>query len=119
MRFTMCRRRYSPVCSPAILNFIQQSRRRMRLTWICYEHDGSTVATSKNTNAARGAIEMDLIGAISALRAECAKLDAAIAQFELLTGSGNGGAPVRRSTRGRKSMGAAERREVSERMKKY
>jgi len=62
---------------------------------------------------------MDLIGAISALRAECAKLDAAIAQFELLTGSGSSRAPVRRSTRGRKSMRAAERREVSDRMKKY
>ena len=62
---------------------------------------------------------MDLNGAISALRAECAKLDAAIARLELLTGSGYGSVPARRSTRGRKSMGEVEQREVSERMKRY
>lgn len=62
---------------------------------------------------------MDLTYAITELRAECERLDRAIAQLEALAGSRNGSAPVPRSRRGRKSMGEAERREVSERMKRY
>lgn len=61
---------------------------------------------------------MDLNGAIRELRAEVARLDAAIAQLEALASSGDG-AQRARSQRGRKSMGAAERREVSERMRQY
>ena len=62
---------------------------------------------------------MDLSEAIRELREQHAKLVAAIEQLESLAGSSNGNSPVLRSRRGRKSMGAAERREVSERMKKY
>ena len=63
---------------------------------------------------------MDLNTAIQALRAECVRLDTAITQLEaLILDSGSGIAPARRSTRGRKFMGEAERREVSVRMKRY
>ncbi len=62
---------------------------------------------------------MDLNPPIRYLREQHAKLVAAIERLEELAGSTNGSAPAPRSRRGRKSMGAAERREVSERMKKY
>ena len=62
---------------------------------------------------------MDLSGAIRELREQHAKLVAAIEQLEALASFSNGTSPTPRSTRGRKSMGEAERREVSERMKKY
>jgi hypothetical protein len=58
---------------------------------------------------------MDLNETISQLRAERAQLEAVIAELEAFN-TGNGHSPERR---GRKSMGAAERREVSARMKKY
>jgi hypothetical protein len=61
---------------------------------------------------------MDLNEPIRYLREQHARLVAAIAQLESLAGSSNGMQPIR-SRRGRKSMGAAERREVSERMKRY
>ena len=62
---------------------------------------------------------MDLTGALKTLYAERDRLVSVIAQLEALAGSSDGRAPARRSTRGRKSMGAAERREVSERMRRY
>ena len=62
---------------------------------------------------------MNLNEPIRYLREQHAKLVAAIEQLESLEGSGDGSAPAPRSRRGRKSMGVAERREVSERMKKY
>ena len=62
---------------------------------------------------------MDLNQTITELRAERDRLAIAIAQLEMLAGTGNGSAPAPRSRRGRKSMGEAERREVSERMKRY
>ena len=62
---------------------------------------------------------MDLLDTIQELRAERARIDAVIANLEALTQSGDGAAPTVHARRGRKFMGAAERREVSERMKKY
>jgi len=59
---------------------------------------------------------MDLNETILHLRAERDKLDAILKQLEALNGSGT---LLSRSTRGRKSMGEAERREVSVRMKRY
>lgn len=58
---------------------------------------------------------MNLYHTIADLRAEHAKIVAAIAQLESLNGTGS----EPRSPRGRKSMGEAERREVSSRMKRY
>lgn len=58
---------------------------------------------------------MDLNRVLLELYTQRAKLIAAIEQLETLAGSRH----VPPSTRGRKSMGEAERREVSERMKKY
>jgi hypothetical protein len=60
--------------------------------------------------------EMDLYGVIRALYAEKDKLDRTIAALEELPNPSAGGSARRR---GRKSMSAEERREVSERMKKY
>jgi hypothetical protein len=62
---------------------------------------------------------MDLDETIRELRARRDRLAAVIEQLEALNGSGDGKALVRRSNRGRKFMGGAERREVAERMKKY
>lgn len=62
---------------------------------------------------------MDYIQIIQELRDQRARLDSAIAQLETLAGSGDGNGIALRSRRGRKSMGEAERREVSTRMKKY
>ena len=62
---------------------------------------------------------MDLLQTITELRAERNRLDKAIAQLETLAASGNRDAPTRRSKRGRKSMGPAERLAVSERMRRY
>ena len=61
---------------------------------------------------------MDLHGTIRELRAQHARLVAAIAELEALAGSRDGAQPTH-LRRGRKSMGEAERREVSERMKRY
>lgn len=61
---------------------------------------------------------MNLNQTITELRAERDQLDRVIAQLESLAAFGNGEQPAR-STRGRKSMGEAERHEVSERMKRY
>ena len=59
---------------------------------------------------------MDLNKTIVELRAQRDKIDAVIKQLEAMSD----GSPVRtRSTRGRKFIGAAERREISERMKRY
>lgn len=60
---------------------------------------------------------MDLNEALKELYVERDRLIAAISQLESLAGSANGTIDKARSRRGRKSMGAAERREVSERMK--
>ena len=59
---------------------------------------------------------MDLNETIRELREEHSRLTAVIAQLESLN-SVSEGAP--HSRRGRRSMGEAERREVSERMKRY
>ena len=64
---------------------------------------------------------MDLIKAIRHLYAEKGKLEQAIAVFEELSRTA-GAAPITpkaRGRRGRKSMGAKERQEVSMRMKRY
>jgi len=64
---------------------------------------------------------MDLYKAIQELYAEKEKLERVIASLEELQRA-SGGVPVLPSgsgRRGRKSMGAKERQEVSERMKKY
>lgn len=57
---------------------------------------------------------MDLIATIQHLRADKEKLDRVIADLEALA---HGSQP--KSPRGRKSMGPEERKEVSERMKRY
>lgn len=68
---------------------------------------------------------MDLYRAIRELYAEKKRLEEAIASLEELLATKSGVAELkleglrRRNRRGRKSMPAAERREVSERMKKY
>jgi hypothetical protein len=61
---------------------------------------------------------MDLAKTIEELRREKQKLDRVIASLEELQAAVTV-APLRKERRGRKSMGAEERREVSERMKKY
>jgi len=62
---------------------------------------------------------MDFQKTIQELRQEKEKLDRVIASLEALqSSSGNTTAP-RRSGRGRKFMGATERQEVSERMRRY
>jgi hypothetical protein len=61
---------------------------------------------------------MDLLRTIQELRAEKEKLDRVIASLEDLRAATKIDA-LRKSRRGRKSMGAEERREVSARMKKY
>lgn len=65
---------------------------------------------------------MDLYKAIQDLYAEKEKLERVIASLEELQRAAGGGIPPQPSSgkrRGRKSMGAEERQEVSERMKKY
>jgi hypothetical protein len=60
---------------------------------------------------------MDLEKALEQLKSRKELVDHAIAQLEgLLPGAGAGGP---RNRRGRKSMGEAERRQVSSRMKSY
>lgn len=59
---------------------------------------------------------MDIQALIRDLQAEKERVDRTIAAMESLTSSGDG---HRRSRRGRKSMGEAERRQVSERMRRY
>jgi hypothetical protein len=56
---------------------------------------------------------------IEELHAEIEKLKAAVACLEKLKLGGSPGVPATASRRGRKFMDAEERREVSERMKKY
>ena len=60
---------------------------------------------------------MDLNRMIVDLRTELHRVETAIAQLEALNGNGN--ISLLRPRRGRKFMGAEERREVSERMKRY
>jgi len=64
---------------------------------------------------------MDLTKTIQDLYAEKEKLERVIASLEDLqrTAQASPAAPDRSKRRGRKSMGAEERQEVSERMKKY
>lgn len=65
---------------------------------------------------------MDLYKAIQDLYAEKEKLERVIASLEELQRAAGGGIPPQQTSgkrRGRKSMGADERQEVSERMKKY
>ncbi|MGA7234915.1 MAG: hypothetical protein WBY44_04515 [Bryobacteraceae bacterium] len=65
---------------------------------------------------------MDLYKAIQDLYAEKEKLERVIASLEDLQRAAGGGvppAPGSGKRRGRKSMGAEERQEVSDRMKKY
>lgn len=64
---------------------------------------------------------MDLYKAIQDLYAEKEKLERVIASLEELQRTAGGSADVSRPVkrRGRKSMSATERQEVSERMKKY
>jgi hypothetical protein len=61
---------------------------------------------------------MDFYKTIQELRQEKEKLDRVIASLEALQSSVNT-APPRKAGRGRKFMGAAERLEVSERMRRY
>jgi hypothetical protein len=60
---------------------------------------------------------MDLWAAIRELYKERERLSKVIATLEQLQESAGAGKALKR--RGRRAMGAAERREVSERMKKY
>lgn len=62
---------------------------------------------------------MDLRETIRGLRAERERIDEVIAHLEALYQTDDGTTPTHTHRRGRKFMGAAERREVSERMKKY
>jgi hypothetical protein len=65
---------------------------------------------------------MDLYKAIQDLYAEKEKLERVIASLEDLQRAAGGGIPPSPGSgkrRGRKSMGADERQEVSDRMKKY
>lgn len=62
---------------------------------------------------------MNLTEVLKGLRQQLAAVDAAIEKLEGLQGTTANRAPAHRSNRGRKFMGAAERREVSERMKQY
>jgi hypothetical protein len=62
---------------------------------------------------------MDLSKAIKDLYAEKEKLERVIASLEELQRSAQIAAPDALGRRGRKSMSARERAEVSERMKKY
>ena len=59
---------------------------------------------------------METDKALEALHRELNKIKASIAALEGLAAASTG---QKRSNRGRKSMGAAERVEVSERMRKY
>jgi hypothetical protein len=61
---------------------------------------------------------MDLNKTITDLRAERDKLEAVIKELEQLNGIRQEGLRIQ-SPRGRKSMGEAERRDVSERMRRY
>jgi hypothetical protein len=64
---------------------------------------------------------MDVLKALRELHAEKKRLDAAIANLEARSRAGQAGAAVKAGARrrGRKSMSAAERREVSKRMTLY
>jgi hypothetical protein len=63
---------------------------------------------------------MDLYETIQNLYAEKERLERVIASLEALLGIGNVEGPkVKGAKRGRKSMGAKERKEVSARMKSY
>jgi len=63
---------------------------------------------------------MDLTDAIRQLQIEKAKLDRVIASLEELQKNGaSSRQPTEKKRRGRKSMDASARQEVSERMKKY
>ena len=77
----------------------------------------SAVAPRREVSPELRAFAMDLTDAIKELYREKEQLDRAIAGLESLAASN--GSETRRSTRGRKFMPAAERREVSERMKRY
>jgi hypothetical protein len=61
---------------------------------------------------------MNLIETIGELRGEKDKLERAIAMLEQLRSAGNGGV-LQKPGRGRKSVSAEERQEISVRMKKY
>lgn len=63
---------------------------------------------------------VDLNKLLADLRQELARKEAAIAALEALHDPERAApSPTRRENRGRKSMGAAEREEVSARMKRY
>lgn len=62
---------------------------------------------------------MDLRKTIQALYAQKEKLERVIAELEELQGAAQPAVPPSGMRRGRKSMPAEERAEVSERMKKY
>jgi hypothetical protein len=62
---------------------------------------------------------MDLRQALEQLYAEKKRIENVIASLEALLRNGEEPGPVQPSRRGRKSMSAEERRQVSERMKKY
>jgi hypothetical protein len=77
----------------------------------------STLISNADQDIIGNDIEMDLQKTIQALRDEKAKLDRVIASLEELAVERAVTAPT--SRRGRKSMGAEERAEVSARMKRY
>ena len=62
---------------------------------------------------------MDVRETLQQLYAEKQRLESVIASLEMLLRSNDSEAPPPRSRRGRKSMGAEERKMVSERMKNY
>jgi hypothetical protein len=62
---------------------------------------------------------MDLSGTIRSLRAELARIDAAIAALQGVGSATGAGATPPRSKRGRKSMAPEERQVVAERMRRY
>lgn len=62
---------------------------------------------------------VDIVKILTELRLELKSRNAAIAAFEKLGTHNESAVPVRKSNRGRKSMGADERLAVSIRIKRY
>lgn len=78
---------------------------------------GAVAKTAEGTGLSTGAASMDLQKAIHELYEEKERIDSVIASLERYLGTQGTGESKRR--RGRKSMGSAERLEVSERMRNY
>ena len=78
---------------------------------------GAAAELAGGTGLFTGAASMDLQKAIRDLYEEKERIDGVIASLELYLKTK--GAVVAKRKRGRKSMGSAERQEVSERMRNY